>query len=410
MYVLREIENDLYKWLDEREIISIIGPRQCGKTTLLHHIRDKLIDEGRYDRDHIIYTTFDDELERLKFDENFGDYIEGKMVDKGPHLFLLDEVQYLENAGDRLKVIFDRYHKLIKFIITGSCSLDIRNISGALVGRAVFFEMFPFSFAEFLLARDSRLHAYYIHKKFDFTRDYPQKRLVRLNGLNRLMEEYIIYGGFPRVVLMDDPVKKKFLLRQLVTMYIEKDILKLYSHTFRNDALKILQYLAFHCGKMLNFEDISSHLRIDIKRVNEIVDILENTFIIKLVRPYYKNLTTELRKRPKTYFIDCGIRNVLVDDFLFSAEKVFLFENFVFSQLTRRNRPLKYWRTTSKAEVDLIYDDIPVEIKMTPKFSRSLGSYLAAYSPPLAVIANYGTLEKREHSDTTVLSIPACLL
>ena len=410
MYIPREIENDLNKWLDEREIIAVIGPRQSGKTTLLHHIRDRLIDEGRYDRDHIIYSSFDDELERLKFEENFDDYVESKMIDNGPHLFLLDEVQYLENAGERLKVIFDRHHKLIKFIITGSCSLDIRNISGALVGRVVFFELYPFSFSEFLLAKDSRLHHYYNQHRFDFTRNYSIKRLVRLDELNRLMKEYMSYGGFPRVVLMDDREKKVILLRQLVTSYIEKDILKLYRHAFRNDALKILRYLAFHCGKMLNCEDISSHLRIDIKRVNEVVDIMENTFIIKLVRPHYKNLTTELRKRPKTYFIDCGIRNVLVEDFIFSPEKGFLFENFVFSQLVRCGRPLKYWRTTSKAEVDLVYDDIPVEVKITPKITRSLRSFITAYSPPLAVIANYGTLEKQEQSDTTILSVPASLL
>ncbi|MCK4614074.1 MAG: ATP-binding protein [Thermoplasmata archaeon] len=410
MYVSREIETAINKWLDEREIIAIIGPRQSGKTTLLHHIRDQLIDESSYDRDHIIYVSFDDEIERLKFEKNSKDYIEGKLIDNTHHLFLLDEVQYLEKAGLRLKVIFDKYHDRIKFIITGSSSLDIRNISGALVGRIILFYLYPFSFPEFLSAKDTKMYRYYQKNKFQFDQKYPARELVYLDELNSLLKEYITFGGFPRIVLLDDMEKKEFLLRQLVTMYIEKDILKLYGQGFRNDALKILQYLAFHCGKLLNFENISSHLKIDIRRVNEVINILENTFLIKRIRPYYKNLTTELRKRPKIFFIDSGIRNVLAEDFVFSKEKGFLFENFVFSQLNRFEKPLKYWRTTSKAEVDFIHDGIPVEVKITPKITRSLKSYLATYSPPIAVIANYETIQKQKTPNSVVYFIPAVLL
>jgi predicted AAA+ superfamily ATPase len=410
MYIPREIEHNINKWLKEREIIAIIGPRQSGKTTLLHHIQDQLIEEGVYDQEHIIYASFDDEIERLKFEKNFKDYIEGKIIDNNPHLFLLDEVQYLENSGSRLKVIFDKYYDNIKFIITGSCSLDIRNIGGALVGRVVFFELYPFSFQEFLLAKDPKLHGYYIQNKFNFTKNYSIKKLVYLDELNHLLKEYISFGGFPRIALLDNFEKKKFLLGQLVTLYIEKDILKLYGQTFRNDALKILQYLAFHCGQLLNFEDISSHLKIEIRRVNEVINILENTFIIKLIRPYYKSLSTELRKRPKTFFIDSGIRNVLAEDFVFSTEKGFLFESYVFTQLIRAEKPLKYWRTTSKAEVDFIYDEIPIEVKITPKITRSLQSYITTYSPPITVIVNYETIEKQERKNSVIFYIPGSLL
>lgn len=410
VYVSREIETEIRNWLPEREIISIIGPRQSGKTTLLHHLKEELIYENIYEPDHVIYATFDDELERLKFEKNPFDYVEGRLLDKEPHLFLFDEVQYLEKAGLWLKLLFDKFHDTIKFIITGSSSLDIRDVAGSLVGRVVFLHLYPFSFPEFLLARSERLHNYHQKHRFTFNQNFQIEYLAYLDDLGPLLREYMTYGGFPRIVLMEDIGKKEFLLRQLVTLYIEKDILKLYGQPFRNDALRILQYIAFHCAKLVDFAAVSSHLDINIKRVNEVINILENTFIIKLVKPFFKNLTTELRKRPKVFFLDNGIRNVLAEDFQFSEEKGFLLENHVFTQLNRTDRSLRYWRTTAKAEVDFIMDGMPIEVKITPKFTRALRSFITTYSPPLTVIINSKVLRREEKLDTILFIIPATLL
>lgn len=410
MYVSREIEKDIRKWVQEREIISIIGPRQSGKTTLLQHLMEELIAEGTFDPEHIFYATFDDEIERQRFDENPLDYIEGRLRDKDRHIFLFDEVQYLEKAGPRLKLLFDKYHETIKFVITGSSSLDIRDIASSLVGRAVFFHLHPFSFPEFLRAKSERLYTYHQKHKFTFHPEYQIENLAYLDELGTMMKEYMTYGGFPRIVLMEDRQKKEFLLKELVTLYIEKDILKQYGQPFRRDALRILQYIAFHCGKLIDFAGVSSHLDINIKRVNEVISILENTFIIKLVRPYYKNLTTELRKRPKVFFLDNGIRNVLAEDFKFSEEKGFLLENHVFTQLTRMERSLKYWRTTAKAEVDFIQDGIPIEVKVTPKITRAFRSFITTYAPPLSLIVNARILRREETMDTILYTIPASLL
>lgn len=410
MYIEREIERSLMDWLPEREIISIIGPRQSGKTTLLKHLSEEVVSNGMFENDHVIYATFDDEIERQRFESNPKDYVEGRLRDTERHLFLFDEVQYLEKAGPRLKLVFDRYHESVKFIITGSSSLEIRDIASSLVGRAVFFHLHPFSFPEFLQARNDRLYVYHQKHRFNFEPDYQIKDLAYLDELAPLLREYITYGGFPRIVLMEDMEKKEFLLRELVTLYIEKDILKQYGQPFRNDALRILQYIAFHCGKLLDFASVSSHLDINIKRVNDVITILENTFIIKLVRPFFRSLSTELRKRPKVFFLDNGIRNVLAEDFHFTEEKGFLFENHVFTQLVRKERMLKYWRTTAKAEVDFILNGMPVEVKVTPKITRALRSYISTYSPPLAVIVTHRTLRKEFVNDTPLYCIPASLL
>ena len=413
MYVQREIEERIFDWMNEREIIAIIGPRQSGKTTLLERIKERVTGSGLYDVNHVVYLTLDDEMERLRFEEDPVDHINGNLIDSGPHLFLLDEVQYLEKAGNLLKLVFDRYSEKVKFIITGSCSPDLRDIGGSLVGRVVFFELYPFSFQEFLLARDEKMQRYYLQHRVDIEGEWPDRtgKPVMIDRLNLFLREYMTYGGFPRIVLMNDVGKKELLLRQLITLYIEKDILKIYGQPFRNDALRIVQYLAFHCGGMQNSEGISSDLGIDSRKVKETIDILEESFLIKRIRPYFRNLTTELRKRNKIYFIDNGIRNVLADDFVFSKEKGFLLENHIFSQLYRKDEKLKYWRTTAKAEVDFVINDsIPIEVKSTPRLTRSLRSFLSTYRPSKGLMINYDTMETRRVEETDLLILPASLL
>ena len=410
MYVKRDLEKKIIDWLDEREIIAVVGPRQCGKTTLVQHLGEDLIREGKYPPDHLIYMSFDDEMERLKFQQDPKKYIDRYLVDGERYLFLFDEVQYIEKSGNRLKVIFDRYNDRAKFIITGSSSLDVRGLGASLVGRVVHFELQPFTFSEFLRAKDPILYEQHESVKFDLTRNYQMDDPMMIGDLNEMLEEYMTYGGFPRIVLLEDRSKKELLLKQLVTMYIEKDILKMYGQTFRNSALRILQYLAFHSGKLLNVNNISSHLKIDKMKVTKIINILENAFIIRLVRPFFKNLATEIRKMPKLFFMDNGLRNVLARDLKFNREKGFMLENHVFTQLLARNENINYWRTKSKAEVDLILDGIPVEVKATPRLTRAFRSFLITYEPPLGLLVNYDIFEKKRVEKTDVFSLPAALL
>jgi predicted AAA+ superfamily ATPase len=413
MYIERDIEETIFKWLGEREIIALIGPRQCGKTTLLQQIRQKVIDAGTFDRDHVIYRSLDEESERMKFTGDPVGHIKGQFIDDDPHLVLLDEVQFVENAGLHLKVVFDRFHDRMKLIITGSSGLDLRNIGGMLVGRAVYFEMHPFSFKEFLLARDRRMHRYYLEHRADLEGEggvWPEE-LAHIDTLNALMEEYITFGGFPRIVLHEDPGIKETLLQQLISMCIEKDILLLYGHTFRNDAYRILKHLAFHSGGILNQSDISSKLGIEKNRVGETMNLLEDTHILKTVRPFFHSLSTELRKRPKVYLVDNGVRNALAEDFVFSREKGFLLENFVLSQLLHRDPKIRYWRTTAKAEVDFVLKgEMPVEVKSTPKITRALRSFISTYKPEKAFVVNYDKVGTQKVGGTKVHFVPACLL
>ena len=150
--ITREIEEDIAKWLNSKEIIAIRGTRQCGKTTLLLKI-SKILQDRKINKNNIHLLTFEDDIEKEKFEKNPIEYISYYITDtKSKHFFLLDEVQYIKNAGKLLKLVYDKIED-IKIIITGSSTLDLIEIGSYLVGRVLFFEMYPFSFLEFLMTR-----------------------------------------------------------------------------------------------------------------------------------------------------------------------------------------------------------------------------------------------------------------
>ncbi|MEA3559894.1 MAG: DUF4143 domain-containing protein, partial [Candidatus Thermoplasmatota archaeon] len=191
----------------------------------------------------------------------------------------------------------------------------------------------------------------------------------------------------------------------------EKDILKIHGQQFRNNALRVVQHLAYNCGGLVNIDMISSNLGINVRKVTETIDILELSFMIRRIRPFFRNMTTELRKANKIYFMDNGIRNVLQNDFIFSREKGFLLENHVFSELIRKDGGLKYWRTTAKAEVDFIFNDsIPIEVKATPRITKSLRSFISTYRPSRGLLVNYDICETQRIDDTDLMFLPASLL
>ncbi len=411
MYVPREIEGQVQKWMDEKEIIGILGPRQCGKTTMVKHLIDEMVSNDQLSESSATYLSLDDEMVRSRFMEDPMGFMESLLLhDEKKHLLILDEVQNLPNAGPVLKVLFDRYYEKVKFIITGSSGLDVRNIGGSLVGRVVFFEMFPFSFSEFLVAKMSKRDRYYHKNRIDVGKGDLIDGPLLIDDLNDLLIEYMVYGGYPRIVLMDDLEKKEVLLTQLVTLLIEKDVLKVYGQAYRNDALRVMKYLAHNCCHLINNDDVSSHLGIDINKVKRTMDIMVYIHAIKLVRPYFTTLSTELRKQPKVCFIDGGFRNVLAEDMVFSRDKGFMLENHVFTQLARSSKKVNYWRTKGKAEVDFVSDGVPVEVKAGGKRTRSLMSFIRAYQPEVAYLVDYDVAKVEDVEGTKVVNVPACLL
>lgn len=199
-------------------------------------------------------------------------------------------------------------------------------------------------------------------------------------------------------------------MKNLFLTYLEKDIVKIYGLRYRQRVSDLIKHLASINAGMVNYSELSSLTGLYDKEVKEILSILEDTYIIKLLKPCHKNLTTELRKNPKIYFIDVGLRNFITGRFEFNDEEQGkLLENYLLGRLSEEK--INYWRTAAKAEVDFIFrEKIPFEIKVHPKITRSFRSFINAYAPDIAFLMNLDTFEKRKIGKTTIFLVPLSLV
>ena len=408
-YITRDVEAEIEKWLNDREIILMRGTRQSGKTTLLMRIREKLLENGTDER-NISFVTFEDDVERIKFEKNPKEYIAFR-IRAGRTWFLLDEVQYVTDIGKKLKLLFDLFPDA-KFIATGSSSFDLTTLGKFLVGRVVFIDVPPFSFTEFLRAVSPDYERKLNELRVNLHKSKVPNESVFLPDLNGFLTEYITYGAYPRVVLEQDRSKKKDLLKALFATYVEKDVVSLYGNRYRDSAIRLLKTLAAAVGGPIKYETLCQQSGLKYNEVKTLLPLMEDSFVIRIVPPFHGNLVTELRKNPKIYFIDCGTRNYLMENFE-TPDFGALYENFACNALSKYGR-LRYWRTTGGAEMDFVLGDpgsiIGIEIKKAGRTSRSLTSFIENHKPKTVFIASKDEMSVREISGCMVFTVPLAYL
>lgn len=423
-YIRRILFDEIIKWIDRREIIAIKGPRQAGKTTLLGMLMEWLKRDGKTDEDHIIFVTFEDRELLDNFALNPKQFVERYVTDKKRYYLLIDEAQYCKDIGQKLKLVYDLYPN-IKIFITGSSSLELTSQTGRfLVGRILEFRLMPFNFYEFLSSKDSALSIQFFKEQRKISSMLQKGKPVMvkqndilINEILGYLEEYIIYGGYPAVAIAQSKEEKKILLKGITNTYIEKDIISYLQITDTIKFRKLVTMLAASNGGIVKMENISTQLGSYFKEVEGLLNILEQTYIIDVIRPYHRNLATELRKNPKVYFIDTGLRNYLVNDFNQLDKRQdagTLAENFVLNEL-RYFSNLKFWRTTAKTEVDFVAVNdtaVPIEVKFKHYADDALGKNLygfaKAYNPKNGLLITKDFWGSKSVGRTKFSIVPIC--
>jgi predicted AAA+ superfamily ATPase len=386
--IKRDVIQELESHLNKKEISFIVGPRQAGKTTIMRFLEDKLKEKGG--KTLFLNLDIEEDNQYFKSQKLLLRKIELEIGKEG--FVFIDEIQRKENAGVFLKGIYDM-NLPYKFIVSGSGSVELKEKTyESLAGRKRLFGLGTLSFKEFLNYRT------------DYKYDENLENYTNLSGNNLLLllKEYMIYGGYPKIVLNLENMEKRREIAEIYRSYIEKDILLLLNIRNREQVDSLIKIIASQIGRITKLSELSNTVGISLQSVKNYLWYFEKTFVLKKVNPFFTNKRKEITKAPVYYFTDTGLRNYLInmyDEKFFNPNELgYLFENFVYLLLLDINRDtninINFWRTKDKAEVDFVLNTgrklIPVEVKYNIgknlKIGNSLINFIKRYHPETAYL------------------------
>ncbi len=322
---------------DIQRAIAIIGPRRAGKTYQMFILAKKI--KEKYGKDKTLYVNFERaDLGIITNNDliNMLDvYYEIFPQNKKKRIWLfLDEIQNVYGWEKFVRTCLDNN---LKVIISGSSSklLSIE-IATSMRGRSLSYELFPFSFKEFLISKNFHIKKYYSSEE--------------KSHLNKYVTEYIQWGGYPEAIIYS-PEREK-ILRDIFETAILKDVLE--RHKIRNVTVlrlfikALLTSHEFSIHKFYNYLK-SQGIKIGKNILYQYLNYLEEAFFIFPLRKYSKSYKKSEQSIPKIYFIDSGLLTINgVDD------KGKLLENIVYIELKRKNLNISYYQNVYNQEVDFV--------------------------------------------------------
>jgi len=346
-YIARLNTSKLKKYIDNFPVLAILGPRQCGKSTLAKQILQSY---------NSIYLDLEnpDDLAKLSEPILFFNQHKDKII-------CLDEIQRLPEIFTILRSIIDDNNRNAQFILLGSASPQLlKQTSETLAGRIVYHELTPFLQSELP----------HIYKK-------------------DVISSYWFRGGFPRSVLAIDNEISEVWRKNFILTFLEKDIPNLGFGYPPKKIRRLWQMIAHSQGQLVNLSELGKSLGISHTMIRQYIDLLEQTYMIRVLQPYFGNTKKRITKTPKVYIRDTGIlhsllsisspENILGHPVAGSSWETMVIENII-SQTPDYTH--SFYRTSNGNEIDLILENgtntfaIECKLSSAPKLSRSFYSVL----------------------------------
>ncbi len=348
-YVYRVAEQALRRYLNVFPVVGLTGPRQSGKSTLLQHV---LPEYG--------YVTFDDPKNILSFKED----PEGFLKNYSEKI-IFDEVQYVPELFNYIKIKVDQRRSFYgNFVLTGSSQFQfLHHVTESLAGRIGLMSLLPFQYAEM-----------------------PMPRLP----------ESIFRGSYPELV-MRNYLESDLWFASYIETYLSKDVRAIANVGDIHDFRRFLQLLAARATQLLDMSSFSRDIGVSVPTIKKWLSILEASYIIFIVPPFYENHGKRIVKSPKVYFYDTGLISYFTgittfDQYDKGPMAGSLFENYVVSEIVKKElhtatlSEVFYFRTQDKVEIDLIVDRKSsrdyIEIKKTATFHPKLVQAIKKYADP----------------------------
>lgn len=316
----RRIIADINESLEFFPVVSIIGPRQVGKTTLAKQIMAQTDKPTLY---------LDLEIQSDLFKLNDAELFLSQHAD---YLVVIDEVQLRKELFPLIRGLVDQQRVPARFLLLGSASPElIRDSSESLAGRIAYHQLFPIGITE-------------IPDTFS-------------------QNDLWVKGGFPNMLLTRKPNLSQRWMENFISTYLNRDLLQLGLNASPTVIRNLWTMMAHLNGQLLNATTIGNSLGVTTPTVKRYIDFLENSFLLKSLHPFHWNISKRLVKTPKVFLTDTGILHHLtgVNDFVTLSGNPIIgssWESFVFNQVLAvkpYGLDLYFYRTHHGAEVDLVF-------------------------------------------------------
>ncbi len=330
----------------------ITGMRRTGKTMAIKHLLSRIKHNNKLylDLERIEYRRIflSNSFTKMQADLEFMGY------DFTRHgVIAMDEVQLVPEVVSFIKYFHDHYQ--VKFIISGSSSYYLKNrITESLAGRKRIFEMYPLDFIEFLRFKEVDI------VPLESARMSNYRPLV-YSQYQALYEEFLLFGGFPQVVMADKPSRKKQILLDILNSYIELDVKILSDYSLIDDLYRLVTLLSSRIGSKLDYQKIAAIMGINRHKIKEYIQLFEATYFLHIIPPFVSSPDRSIALQPKLYIADNGLVNQLAQ-----VSSGAIFENAVANQLIRLGKT-QYFQQKSGQEIDFVLnEEVAIEVKETP--------------------------------------------
>jgi hypothetical protein len=348
--------------LADTPVVMVIGPRQCGKTTLVR----QFVDRGRE------YVTLDDDtvLEAARNDP--AGFV------RGFDLVAIDEVQRAPELLRAIKLSVDGDRRAGRFLLTGSANiLTLPQVSESLAGRLETVSLMPISRAEIAGTKPAFLKTAFTGKLAKPRSSLIGDELVRA----------VLVGGYPEMLRRESSRRRQSWGRDYIKAIVQRDVRDIAEVEKLDQLPHLLQILAHHSGQLTNFTQIGGQLGIDDKTTRRYIGIFEQLFLVHRVSPWFRNQLKRLVKTPKLHFLDSGLLAAILG---LTAEQITknrsafgaLLETFAFSEVLKQTTwsdesyTIYHYRDKDQDEVDIIVEDergamVGIELKASATVNSS---------------------------------------